>query len=157
LGAAAAGVVANAVVRDLFAGKAAALVFSRLMLVLGVAPILAPTVGSQMLRLTSWRGVFGILAVVGVGLIVVGALGLRETLPPDRRRRGGFGSILQTYRLLLRDRMFVGLVLVAGFSLASLIGYVAGSSFVFQNQYGLSQQQFGVVFGAGALGLIGAS
>jgi DHA1 family bicyclomycin/chloramphenicol resistance-like MFS transporter len=157
LGAAAAGVVANAVVRDLFAGVTAAKVFSRLMLVMGAAPILAPTVGSQMLRLTDWRGVFAVLAVVGVGLIAIGVFGLRETLPPERRRRGGLRETLRTYRQLLRDGTFLGLVLVAGLNLASLFAYVAGSSFVFQDQYGLSQQQFGLVFGAGALGLIAAS
>jgi DHA1 family bicyclomycin/chloramphenicol resistance-like MFS transporter len=157
LGAAAAGVVANAVVRDLFSGMTAAKVFSRLMLVIGVAPILAPTLGSQVLRWTSWRGVFGMLAVLGLGLIAIAVFTLRETLPPERRLRGGLAGTIRTYGQLLRDRTFVGLILVAGLSMAALFAYVAGSSFVFQEQYGLSVQQFGLVFGAGAAGLIGAS
>jgi MFS transporter, DHA1 family, multidrug resistance protein len=157
LGAAAAGVVANAVVRDLFSGPTAARVFSRLMLVIGVAPILAPTLGSLVLRWTNWRGIFVMLGVLGLGLIAVAVFTLRETLPPERRRRGGLTSTLRTYGQLLRDRVFVGLILVAGLSMAALFAYVAGSSFVFQEQYGLSVQQFGLVFGCGAAGLIGAS
>lgn len=156
-GAAAAAVVANAVVRDLYSGMAAAKMFSRLMLVMGVAPIIAPTIGSQMLRWTSWRGVFAALAVIGVGLIAIGVFALRETLPPDRRRHGGVAGTISTYGQLLRDRTFVGLVLVAGLTMAALFAYVAGSSFMFQQRYGLSEQQFGVVFGAGAIGLIAAS
>jgi len=157
LGAAAAGVVASAVVRDLFTGLAAAKVFSRLMLVIGVAPILAPTLGSQVLRWTSWRGVFGLLAVLGLGLVTIAVFTLRETLPPHRRQRDGLPGTVRAYGQLLRDRTFVGLILVAGLSMAALFAYVAGSSFVFQQQYGLSVQQFGLVFGAGAAGLIGAS
>jgi DHA1 family bicyclomycin/chloramphenicol resistance-like MFS transporter len=157
LGAAAAAVVATAVVRDLFTGLAAATLFSRLMLVMGVAPVLAPTLGGELLRFTNWRGVFVALAVLGVLLVAVTALGLRETLPPERRRNGGVAGTLRVYGLLLRDRTFVGLVLTAGLAMAALFAYVAGSSFVLQQQYGLDQQQFGLTFGAGAVGLITAT
>jgi DHA1 family bicyclomycin/chloramphenicol resistance-like MFS transporter len=157
LGTAAASVVATAVVRDKFSGTRAAQVFSRLLLVMGVAPILAPTLGSQVLRLTQWRGVFVALAVLGVILLIVGALALPETLPPARRRRGGVVGTLRDYRSILRDRRFVGLVLVAGLAMGALFAYVSGSSFVYQEVYGLSVQQFGLVFGLGAAGLIAAS
>jgi Bcr/CflA subfamily drug resistance transporter len=157
LGVAAATVVATAVVRDLFSGASFARIFSRLMLVMGLAPILAPTLGSGLLRWTDWRGVFAALAVLGALLIVVAALRLPETLPVVRRRRGGVGATLRDYRRLLNDRAFVGLVLVAGLSMAALFAYVAGSSFVLQEQYGLDEQQFGLAFGAGAVGLIGAT
>ncbi len=156
-GAAAASVVTMAIVRDLFVGRAAATLFSRLMLVLGVAPVLAPTIGGEVLRFTSWRGVFVVLAVLGLMLVVVAAVALPETLPAARRRPLGVRNTLRTYRGLLRDRTFVGLVLVAGLSMAGLFGYVAGSSFVFQEEFGLNQQQFGLLFGAGALFLIGAT
>ncbi|MFU8874551.1 multidrug effflux MFS transporter [Micromonospora sp. SL4-19] len=157
LGVAASSVVAMAVVRDLFSGAAFAKLFSRLMLVMGAAPILAPTLGSALLRWSDWRGVFVALAVFGVLLITVAAFGLEETLPPERRRHGGVSATVRDYGTLLRDRTFVGLVLVAGLAMAALFAYVAGSSFVFQQQYGLDEQQFGLAFGAGAVGLITAT
>jgi DHA1 family bicyclomycin/chloramphenicol resistance-like MFS transporter len=157
LGVAAAAVVATAVVRDLFSGAAFARLFSRLMLVMGAAPILAPTLGGAVLRWTSWRGVFVALAVFGVLLVIVALFALKETLPVERRRSGGTFATLTVYGQLLRDRTFVGLVLVAGLSMAALFAYVAGSSFVYQEQYGLSEQQFAVAFGAGAVSLITAT
>ncbi|MFC0032296.1 multidrug effflux MFS transporter [Micromonospora chaiyaphumensis] len=157
LGVAATSVVATAVVRDLFSGAAFARLFSRLMLVMGAAPILAPTLGSGLLRWSDWRGVFVALAVFGLLLVVVAAVGLRETLPPERRRHGGVAAVGRDYRALLRDRTFVGLVLVTGLAMAALFAYVAGSSFVFQERYGLDEQQFGLAFGAGAVGLITAT
>ena len=157
VGAAAGSVVAMAIVRDLFVGRAAATLFSRLMLVLGVAPVLAPTIGGEVLRFTSWRGVFAVLAVLALVLIAVAARALPETLPPARRRPLGLLSTLRTYRGLLRDRTFVGLIGVAGLAMSGLFGYVAGSSFVFQDEFGLDEQQFGLLFGAGALFLIGGT
>ncbi|WP_446220725.1 multidrug effflux MFS transporter [Micromonospora sp. IBHARD004] len=157
LGVAAASVVAMAVVRDLFSGAEFARLLSRLLLVMGAAPVLAPTLGGWLLRWTDWRGVFVALAAFGVLLVVVAALGLRETLPADRRQRGGVVATVVVYGSLLRDRTFVGLVLVAGLAMAALFAYVAGSSFVLQQQYGLDEQQFGLAFGAGAVGLIAAT
>ncbi|MER7441438.1 multidrug effflux MFS transporter [Micromonospora avicenniae] len=157
LGVAAASVVAMAVVRDLFDGAAFARLFSRLMLVVGVAPVLAPTLGSGLLRWSDWRGVFIALAAFGIILITVAAFGLPETLPPALRRRGGVGATARVYGSLLRDRVFVGLILVTGLAMAALFAYVSGSSFVFQEQYGLDEQQFGIAFGAGAIGLIAAT
>jgi MFS transporter, DHA1 family, multidrug resistance protein len=157
VGAAAASVVTMAIVRDLFVGRAAATLFSRLMLVLGVAPVLAPTIGGEVLRFTSWRGVFVVLAVMALLLLVVGLVAVPETLPAARRRPLGLVTTLSAFRGLLRDRTFVGLVLVAGLAMSGLFGYVAGSSFVFQEEFGLDEQQFGLLFGAGALFLIAAT
>jgi len=157
VGAAAGAVVAMAIVRDLFTGRAAATLLSRLMLVMGAAPVLAPTLGGELLRFAEWRGVFGFLALYGVAVLALLAFGLQETLPAERRRPARVGSTLRSYGLLLRDRTFVGLVLVAGFAMAGLFGYVSGSSFVFQQQYGLDAQEFGLLFGAGAIFLIAAT
>jgi len=157
LGAAASMVVAMAIVRDLFSGLAAAKLLSRLMLVMGAAPILAPTIGGIALGWTSWRGVFVVLAVLGAGILTATALALPETLPAERRRSGGVVGTVRDYGRLLTDRSYIGLILVAGLAMAALFAYVSGSSFVFQEQYGLNEQQFGFVFGAGAIGLIAAT
>jgi DHA1 family bicyclomycin/chloramphenicol resistance-like MFS transporter len=157
LGAAAASVVAMAIVRDLFSGLAAARLFSRLMLVVGVAPILAPTIGGLALRFTSWRGVFVVLTLAAVAIMAAAALVLPETLPGERRRNGGVVGTLRDYGRLFTDRVYVGLILVAGLAMAALFAYVSGSSYVFQDGYGLSEQQFALVFAGGAVGLIGAT
>jgi DHA1 family bicyclomycin/chloramphenicol resistance-like MFS transporter len=157
VGTAAGAVIALAVVSDLFSGRAAATVLSRLILVIGAAPVLAPTVGGEILRFTTWRGVFVILGVYGMLLVAVGWFVVRETLPPERRVASGVASTLRSYRALLADRVFVGLVLVAGLTIAGLFSYVSGASFVFQEEFGLDEQQFGLLFGAGAFWLIAAT
>jgi MFS transporter, DHA1 family, multidrug resistance protein len=157
VGAAAAMVVAMAVVRDLWSGRAAATALSRLILVMGIAPILAPTLGGAVLLSTSWRGVFGVLAALGAALLVLAVLALPESLPPQRRQEPHFAPVLGTYGKLLTDREFVLLLVVAALAMTALFSYVSGSSFVLQEQYGLNQQAFGLVFGAGAVALIGAS
>ncbi|MBY4014183.1 multidrug effflux MFS transporter [Rhodococcus fascians] len=157
LGAAAAAVVAMAIVRDLFSGRAAATVLSRLMLVMGVAPVLAPSLGGAVLLVGSWRLVFAALAIMGVALMTLAIVSLRESLPPERRRASGVMPVLRTYRSLLRDTQFVVLVMVAALAMSALFAYVAGSSFVLQEEFGLDEQQFAIVFAAGAIYLIGAS
>ncbi len=157
MGTAAGAVIAIAIVRDLYDGRAAATMLSRLFLVLGAAPVLAPTIGGEMLRYTSWRGIFALLAAYGIVMIAVGARLLPETLPPERRRSSGITGTLRGYRELLRDRPYVGLVLVAGLTMAGLFSYVSGSAFVYQDEFGLDEQEFGLLFGAGAFWLIAAT
>jgi DHA1 family bicyclomycin/chloramphenicol resistance-like MFS transporter len=157
VGAAAAMVVAIAVVGDLFSDSAAATVLSRLMLVLGVAPVVAPSLGAAVLLHGSWHWVFTVLVVLAGALLIVAALALPETLPPSHRRPLRVRGIASTYVELLRDTRFVILVLVAALGLAGLFAYIAGASFVLQGTYGLDQQAFALVFGAGAVALIGAT
>lgn len=154
VGASAGAVVGLAVVRDLFTGRAAATMLSRLILVMGAAPVLAPTLGGLLLSWTSWRGVFLFLAGYGLVMLAVVTAGLPETLPPARRRSPRLGSTVRTYGMLLRDRAFVGLVLVAGLAMGALFSYVSGAAYVFQEQFGMDQQTFGLVFGAGAVWLV---
>jgi DHA1 family bicyclomycin/chloramphenicol resistance-like MFS transporter len=154
LAAAAIAVVSMAVVRDLFTGMAAATLLSRLMLVTGIAPVLAPSIGGVVLGVTSWRGVFVVLAVAAFVLLWVAVLGLRETLPEQRRRTASPGAILATYRGLLRDRPFVALVVISGLAFATLFSYISGSSFVLQNVYGLSSGSYALVFGVNSAGLV---
>ncbi|MCA1711852.1 MAG: multidrug effflux MFS transporter [Actinobacteria bacterium] len=157
LGGSAGIVVARAVVRDLYSGIEAARFFALLMLVNGLAPILAPLFGAQVLHVAGWRAVFVVLTGFGLLLAVLVSLGLPETLPPERRQPGGVRSTLGTFGRLLRDRAFLGCALSAGFVFGSLFAYIAGSSFVLQTKYGLSPQTFSLVFGGNAFGLIAAS
>jgi DHA1 family bicyclomycin/chloramphenicol resistance-like MFS transporter len=157
VGAAAAMVVAIAIVGDLFADSTAATVMSRLMLVLGVAPVIAPSLGAAVLLRFSWHWVFAVLVVLAGLLLLLAALALPETLQVSHRRPLRVRGILATYGELLRDRRFVMLVLVAALGMSGLFAYIAGASFVLQGRHGLGQQAFALVFGAGAVALIGAT
>jgi DHA1 family bicyclomycin/chloramphenicol resistance-like MFS transporter len=157
VGAAAAMVVAIAIVGDLFVDSTAAVVMSRLMLVLGVAPVIAPSLGAAVLLRFSWHWVFAVLVVLAGLLLLLAALALPETLQTSHRRPLAVRGILTTYGELLRDKRFVILVLVAALGMSGLFAYVAGASFVLQGRHGLDQQTFALVFGAGAVALIGAT
>ncbi|WP_246258363.1 Bcr/CflA family multidrug efflux MFS transporter [Amycolatopsis anabasis] len=154
VGAAAGIVIARATVRDLFSGTAMTKFFSMLMLVNGLAPILAPIIGGQILTLTSWRGVFVVLTVFGALLLAVVAVALPEPLPAHLRRPARLGATLRTYAGLLADRKFLGYALASGLMFAGLFAYISGSSFVLQDVYGLSPQQYSLVFGANGLGIV---
>ncbi|MGW2293605.1 multidrug effflux MFS transporter [Streptomyces violaceorubidus] len=147
-------VISRAVVRDLYDGVAMARFFSTLMLISGVAPVVAPLVGGQILRVTDWRGVFVVLVVVGVALGVVVWARLPETLPVEDRHAGGVVDTLRAMRGLLADRAFTGYMLAGGFAFASLFAYVAASPFVMQEIYGASAQTFSLLFGLNSIGLL---
>ncbi len=148
---AAAVVVSRAVIRDLFEGAAAARAFASLILVMGVAPVLAPVVGAQALRFTSWRGVFVVLTVFGVVLLACTWRALPETLPPERRSDGGLRSTLEVFGRLARDPGFVLPSLAGAAGFASLFAYIAGSPYVLQEVHGLSPQAYSGVFAVNAL------
>lgn len=156
-GAAAGMVVAIAVVGDLYKDNVAATVMSRLMLVLGVAPVLAPSLGAAVLLHGSWHWVFAALVVVAGALLLMAVLALPETLPADHRRPLKLRGIGATYLELLRDVRFVILVLVAGLGMSGLFAYISGAAFVLQGRFGLDQTAFALVFGAGAVALIGTT
>ncbi|MGW3644682.1 multidrug effflux MFS transporter [Streptomyces sp. NPDC000878] len=147
-------VIARAVVRDLYDGVAMARFFSTLMLISGVAPIVAPLIGGQILRVTDWRGVFAVLTVVGIALAVLVWFRLPETLAPADRHGGGVGEALRSMRTLLADRVFSGYVLAGGFAFAALFAYIAASPFVIQEIYGASPQTFSLLFGVNSVGLV---
>ncbi|MFJ5259369.1 multidrug effflux MFS transporter [Streptomyces sp. NPDC088387] len=147
-------VIARAVVRDLHDGVAMARFFSTLMLISGVAPIVAPLIGGQILRVTDWRGVFVVLTVVGVVLALVVWAKLPETLPPEDRHAGGVGEALRSMRGILADLPFTGFMLTGGFAFASLFAYISASPFVIQEIYGASPQTFSLLFGVNSVGLV---
>jgi DHA1 family bicyclomycin/chloramphenicol resistance-like MFS transporter len=124
------------------------------MLVVGVAPVCAPLFGAQLLRLMSWRGLFFVLAGIGVALLVVTARWLQETLPRERRRNPGLFGTVRMFGTLLRDRRFVPYAATFALSTSAMFAYIAGSSFVLEETYGVSPQVFGVVFAVNASALV---
>ena len=150
-------VISRAIARDLYSGRALMIFFSRLLLIAGLAPVLAPILGGQLSRIMDWRGIFLVLAGFGAVLFLAGWFGLRETLPPQRRVVGGFSRTLHGYNTLVHDRFFVGCALSSGLAGASMFAYIAGSTFVLQRIYGMSPQGFSLVFGCISLGLVAAA
>ncbi|SFC68037.1 multidrug effflux MFS transporter [Streptomyces aidingensis] len=147
-------VISRAVVRDMFDGLAMARFFSTLLLISGVAPVLAPVFGGQMLRITSWRGLFVVLAGIGVLLVLAVVRWLPETLPAEQRHGGGIRTTLRDMRGLLRDRVFTGYLLTCTATFAALFAYVAASPFVVQEIYGGSPQTFSLLFMVNSIGLV---
>lgn len=154
VGNSAASITAMAIIRDRLTGGPAARVISRLMLVIGVAPLLAPTIGGLVAGVAGWRAVFAVLALMGVVLGVVVWRWLPETAPPDRRTSAGVGGALRGYRSLLADRQFVSLAVLPGLSMGALISYVAGSPFALQVGFGLRAGQFSLLFAVNGVGLV---
>lgn len=152
LGAAAGIVIARATVRDLFSGTAMTKFFSTLMLVSGLAPILAPLIGGQLLTWTSWRGVFVVLTAFGALLLAVVVFFLPEPSPSRSPLR--LGRVMRTYGRLALDRSFAGYALASGLLFASMFAYISGSSFALQGVYGLSPQAYSVVFGLNGVGIV---
>lgn len=150
---ASASVIAMAVIRDRFVGPDASRLLSRLMLVIGVAPLLAPTIGGLIAGEFGWRAVFVGLALYGAALWVVVFLRLPETLPRERRLTSSAGA-WRGYLVLVRDRHFVALAALPGLGQAVLMSYVVGSPFVLREGFGLSATQFALVFAINGVGLV---
>jgi DHA1 family bicyclomycin/chloramphenicol resistance-like MFS transporter len=153
LGGCAGVVVSRAMVRDLAEGAAMVRLMARLMLVFALAPILGPSIGGWLLAAMGWRAVFWLLALYGAATVVAVWL-MPESLPMDRRQRGGAASVLRTYGRLLRDRRFMAYALGGTLAMAGMFAYIAGSPFVFMQLHGISPQGYGLYFGANALGIM---
>lgn len=152
-------VIARAMVRDLFDQRTSAKVISMLVLVLGAAPMLAPAAGSFLLLHFSWHAIFVFLALFGVGCLIAAVFGLDETLPESARHTHDqpLRTAVRIYGQLLADRRYNGYALAGAVAQAGLFAYISNSPFVFITLYGVSEQAFGVMFGATAFGLITAS
>ena len=157
LGASAGMVIPRAVVRDLHTGHDAARLMSLLMLVFSVSPILAPLVGSLLIESLGWRSVFWAVTVAAMLGLVLLATSLNETRPVAERANSNVHSALQGYGVLLRDRHFLGLVFIGAFGISSFFAYLANSSFVLIDHYGLSPRQYSFAFAANAAAFIGVS
>lgn len=150
-------VVARAVLRDYVSGPALGKALAGLFLVMGAGPILAPALGSLLLQVTGWRGVFVALAVYAAAVTVVLAIRLPESLPPHERDPVRPRALARAYASLLVDRSFTAPTLVSAFSFAALFAWIAAGSFVLQGAYGLSEVGYGILFGVTATAVIGGS
>jgi MFS transporter, DHA1 family, multidrug resistance protein len=150
-------VVPRAVVRDFFDELGSVRMLSMLMLVMGLAPILAPLIGGQLLVNFGWRSVFWVLAAYGTLWLILVGLFLPESLPLERRQRQPITTVLTTYGHLLRDRRYMGYVLSGALIFSGLLAYIAGSPFVFIELFHVPPEKFGLYFGTNAIGIISAS
>jgi len=157
VGGAAGIVISRAVVRDMYSGSEMTRFSAMLSLVNGVAPIIAPISGGQLLQFTSWRGVFIVLCAIGVLMFLGVIFGLRETLPSNRRMKGGITGTFRSFGSLFKDRVFMGYALSQGLVLGAMFAYISGSPFVFQEIYGVSPQMFSLIFAINGIGIILAS
>jgi DHA1 family bicyclomycin/chloramphenicol resistance-like MFS transporter len=153
LGACSGQVISRAVVRDLFEPREAVQVFSLLVLVMGVSPVLAPLVGAQILQWFPWRTIFWVIATLGALGLVGTFLGLKESHHGERKPLM-ITNVMHTYADLLRDRAFMGYVLTGGMAMAGMFAYIVGSPYVFMEHFHVTTARFGVVFGVNALGLV---
>lgn len=153
LGACSGQVISRAVVRDLFEPREAVQVYSLLVLVMGVSPVLAPLLGGQILQWFPWRAIFWVLASLGAMGLAGGLLRLKETHRGERKPLI-LGRVMRTYSDLLRDRAFVGYVLTGGLAMAGMFAYIVGSPYVFIEHFHVTTEGFGLFFGINALGLV---
>jgi DHA1 family bicyclomycin/chloramphenicol resistance-like MFS transporter len=157
LGGAAGAAISNAAVTDYVRGREAARLLSRLAIIGGLAPIVAPLAGGQLLRVMSWRGLFVVLTAIALTLFLAALTGLPESLPRERRSAAGLGTLLRSLLALSRDPRFMGFAFTSALSFAGFFAYLAGSSFVYEDVYGVSPVAFSVLFATNAIGMLGAS
>lgn len=152
-------VLSRAIVRDVFSGPELTKFYSILMVINSVAPLIAPLIGGFILSFEGmdWKSIFYFLSIVGVVIVITVAFNLKETLPTERRIPGSIGASLATMGSLLRDRSFIGYVLIVGFIHGGSFAYVSGTPFVYQGIYGVSPQVFSILFGINGIAIITGS
>lgn len=147
-------VIARASASDMYTGKELTQFIALLALVNGAAPILAPIFGGALLNWVSWHVIFFILGVIGLVMFLAVIFSLPETLPEGKRSDGNALAVLKTFRELLKDRVFIGISLAQSFVMMSMFAYISGAPFVLQNMYGITPQQFSLIFASNGLGII---
>lgn len=152
-------VLSRAIVRDVFTGRELSKFFSLLMVITAVAPMIAPMTGGALLLLpfATWHTIFHFLTIIGFVLVLIIALRLKETLPPEKRIPSSIGTSVRTMGSLLKDRSFMGYALTVGFVHGGSFAYVSGTPFVYQDIYGVSPQVFSILFGINGLAIITGS
>lgn len=147
-------VAARAIVRDLFPPQDTAKILSILVLVMGIAPIIAPTIGGFVNGWLGWRWVFGVMAGIVILIAIAVKLMLPETKQEDRSVSLKLSNVFSEYALVLRNRAFLVYTLAGGISYAGMYAYIAGSPFVFMEKFGFSEKSYGWAFAFNACGLI---
>ncbi|NMD61664.1 multidrug effflux MFS transporter [Rhodococcus globerulus] len=150
-------VLARACIADRARGNGAAKLFSIMMIIGGVAPVVAPLLGGVLLGPVGWRGIFWVLTAAGA-VMVAGVLTLvPETLPPERRHGGGLKALVANLGYVTGNRRYLGYALAFIFGFGALFSYIAASPFVVQNVLGLTPSQFSMVFAVNAVGMVVAA
>ena len=150
----AAWVIARAMVRDIYSARASARVFSQMAMITGLAPIIAPILGGQLLAVVDWRGLFAVLACIGVAVTVMALIFMRETLPRERRQQGGLRGQGQSMLALLRSPYFMAFFALSVVQSAMYFTFLIMSPFVFQGQFGLTVQAFGALYACAAVAIV---
>jgi DHA1 family bicyclomycin/chloramphenicol resistance-like MFS transporter len=148
-------VIARATVRDLFDHSESARVFSLLMLIMGVAPILAPLIGGYVAHFLGWHAIFAIVSVISALCLAAVYRFLPETREPNPNVR--LGRTFKIYWSILKDKKFLGFTLAVGLAQAGMFAYITGSPFVYINLFGVRAENYGWFFGSNALGMIALS
>jgi DHA1 family bicyclomycin/chloramphenicol resistance-like MFS transporter len=157
IGACATMIIPRAIVRDMHTGVDATRLMSLIMLVFSVSPILAPVTGSGLIVLWGWRAVFVGVTLASLLSFLMLSVFQKETLPPEKRVRASFSSVISGYGTLLRDVNFLGLTFIGGLGMASFFAFLASSSFVYIDHFGLTPTQYSFAFSVNAIGFIGSS
>lgn len=147
-------VLARAIVRDLFDGAEVARTLSLLMLVSSTAPLIAPLLGGQLLKFVDWRGVFVVLALIAVGIVTLVAVSVPESLDRERRHAGGLRSTASGFGRVFADPLFTSCAVLLTLNGAGVFTYISASSFVLQQGYGLTPEQFSFVFAGNSAGIV---
>lgn len=147
-------VIARASARDMYSGKELTKFVALLSLVNGAAPILAPIFGGFILQFIPWQGIFHVLGLIGLLMLVGVFFGLPETLHHEKRSTGGIFGVVKTFGKLMRDRTFLSISLTQGFIMTAMFAYIAGSPFVLQKIYGVTELQFSLFFALNGVGII---
>ncbi|WP_020008214.1 Bcr/CflA family efflux MFS transporter [Salinicoccus albus] len=149
-------VLSRAVVRDVFSGRELSKFFSLLMVINAVAPMVAPMAGGAILAIpfAGWQTIFLALGILGIIIVMIVAVSLRETLPAEKRIASSVGASLRTMGRLLTDRSFIGYAVIVGFVHGGSFAYVSGTPFIYQDIYGVSPQVFSILFGINGLAII---
>jgi DHA1 family bicyclomycin/chloramphenicol resistance-like MFS transporter len=147
-------VIAQAAGRDLYCGGKLVRYYGRLTVFAGLAAIIGPVLGGQLASVTDWRGIFLFLAAIGALILLASTAILRETLPAHERTGGGLARTGHDFRRLLRDPIFLGAVLITGFTYAAVFAYLSGATYILQGHYRLSPQGYSLAFGLNSAGFM---